>query len=84
MNDSNETPGAASAQNPRKAPAQPPRTPKEPQPMATAVTVVVKATRTGVTIAGARVAKGHPIHVTKEVAEFHESRGEVVIVGTAG
>ena len=84
MEDSSNTTGADSARQPRKTPAQAPRTPKESQPAAPAVTVVVKATRTGVTIAGARVAKDHPIHVTKEVAEFHESRGEVVIVGTAG
>lgn len=84
MENNDTTPGADSARPPRKTPANAPQGQAEPQPAAPAVTVVVKAVRHGITIAGARVAKGHPVNATRAVAEFHEGRGEVVIVGTAG
>lgn len=83
MEDSSNTTGADSARPPRKTPAKAPQGPAETTPASPAVTVVVKAVRNGITIAGARVAKGHPVNVTQAVAEFHEARGEVVIVGTA-
>lgn len=75
-NDTTTTPtGADSARPPRKTPAAPPQGPP--------VIVLARALRNGVTIAGARVAKGHTVRCTRAVAEFHEGRGEAVIVGTA-
>lgn len=74
------TPGAAPAQTPRKSAVA--KTTSETPPAAP-VTVQVRATKTGLTISGCRVAKGAVLYCTQQAAEFHEGRGEVTILGTA-
>jgi hypothetical protein len=80
MNDdkTNTKPGADTAQ-----PSRTPSAKAVQPPPAAPVVVLARATKPGVTLAGARVAKGATVRCTKAVAEFHEGRGEAVIVGSA-
>jgi hypothetical protein len=80
MDNTTATPGADPAQTPRKIAAA--KTPSAPPPAAP-VTVQVRALKSGLTIAGCRVAKGAVLYCTQQAAEFHEQRGEAAILGTA-
>ena len=55
------------------APATPPSVP---------LLVSVKVLTGGIKIAGGTAAAGRRLKVTQEVAEFHEARGEVRVLGT--
>jgi hypothetical protein len=55
---------------PKKAPAKP-------------LHVLCKVTKNRLAVAGGLVAKGAAIKLEKGVAEFHESRNEIEILGTA-